>query len=323
MEGPSAENALGLPFSERHRLLFVTSMDQAKYFIGGYRLRRDEYPFHDVIDRVEVDGAPILLVAALDRRISLTADTAPAVAEIRARNEASVSEAGLGPEAVRTRVEVAVRTWLARFVRNPRVLEIDVGDDIANLRQGRIGRLRIRILDAEIGDFRRDKPGIPLRAFDVTVNDLVIDVARPLASIRPALMQQLTIGEFTLEENGLNDALTHMGRSLNLMRVHFRDDTVQIEYLGRPAAELTMRVRIGPDPWKPRGHNLWFTNDRIRLAGWRVPFAWLLNVALGEYSPAIAPDQIDATVHLGSIRIRDGIFRLGTAFDPARDRAGR
>jgi hypothetical protein len=321
LEGPSEENALGLKFPARHRLLFVTSMDQAKYFIGGYRLRRDEYPFHDVLDRVEVDGAPILLVATLDRRISLTAATAPAVAGVRTRNEASM--AGLDTEAVRDRVEAALRTWLARFVRNPRVLEIDVGGETASLRQGRIARLRIRILDAEIGDFRRDKPGVPLRALDVTVDDLVIDVARPLASIRPALMQQVTIGEFTLEEKGLNDALTHMGRTFNLMRVQFRDEAVRIEYLGRPAAEVMMRLRIGPDPWKPRGDNLWFTNDQIRVAGWRVPFAWLVNKVLGDYSPAIAPDQIDATINLGSIQIKDGVFRLGTVSDPLRDGAGR
>ena len=110
-------------------------------------------------------------------------------------------------------------------------------------------------------------------------------------------MRQLTIGEFTLEEKALNDALTRMGRTLNLLRVHFRDETVRIESLGRPAAEVMMRLRIGPDPWKPRGDNLWLTNERIRLAGWRVPFAWLLNMALGDYSPAIAPDQIDATLH--------------------------
>ena len=108
---------------------------------------------------------------------------------------------------------------------------------------------RIRILDAEIGDFRRDKPGIPLRTFDVTVNDLVIDVARPLASIRPALMQQLTIGEFTLEEKGLNEALTRMGRTLNLLRVHFQDETVRIEYLGRPVAEVMMRLPISSMSW--------------------------------------------------------------------------
>jgi len=231
--------------------------------------------------------------------------------------------AGLETEAIRAGVDAALRTWLARFVRNPRVLEIDVGGETESLRQGRIAELRIRILDAEIGDFRRDKPGIPLRAFDVTVNDLVIDVARPLASIRPALMQQLTIGEFALDEQRVNDALAQMGGTLNRLRVGFRDDAVRIEYRGRPAAEVLMRLRIGPDPWKMHGDNLWFTNDRIRLAGWRVPFAWLLNLALSEYSPAIAPDQIDATIRLGSVQIRDGVFRLGTGTDPARGGAGR
>jgi hypothetical protein len=76
---------------------------------------------------------------------------------------------------------------------------------------------------------------------------------------------------------------------------------------------VLMRLRIGPDPWKMRGDNLWFTSEQIRVAGWRVPLAWLLNVALGRYQPAIDPDQIDATVHLGGIRIRNGTFQLGTA----------
>jgi hypothetical protein len=291
--------------------VFVTSMDQAKYFVGAYRLRRAEYPFPDVVDRVEVGGAPILLVAALDRRISLTSDTAPGVAAVRVRNEASM--AGLGVEAVRSRIETGLRTWLSRFVRHPRVLEIDVGGDAtSDLRQGRIARLHLRILDAEIGDFRRNKPGIPLRAFDVTVDDLVIDVARPLASIRPALMQRLTIGEFALEEKGVNDALALGGGTLEYVRVRFQDNAVRIEYRNWPAPEIAMRLRIGPDPWKMRGDNLWFTCDQVRVGGWRVPLAWLLQMALDQYSPAVEPEMIDATVFLGGVQIRNGIFRLGT-----------
>jgi len=311
MDGPGEENASALPFQQRHRLLFVESLDQAKYFVGAYRYRRAEYPYRDVIDRVEVNGVPILLVAAINRQIALTPDTVPAVAAVRARNGAAL--AGLDDETVRRRAGDAVRTWLGRFVRHPRVLDVDLsGDEPVDLRQGRFARLHVRILDAEIGDFKRDKPGIPLRALEMTVDDLIIDVADPLASIRPAMMRQLTIGEFTLEEGPANDALARMSGTLGRVRLHFQNDAIRIEYLGQPAAEVTARVWIGPDPWKARGDNFWVTSDRLRVSGWRVPAAWLLNMLLRQYAPVIAPDQIDATVFLGGIQTRNGVFRLGT-----------
>ena len=110
----------------------------------------------------------------------------------------------------------------------------------------------------------------------------------------------------------MNEALTHMSGALGRVRLHFQNDALRIEYLGRPATELTARVRIGPDPWKADGDNVTLAADRFRAAGWRLPIAWLLNLVISQYSPVIAPDQVDAIVRLGRIEIRDGVFRLGT-----------
>ena len=307
-DGPAAENALALPYRDRHRLVFVKSIGQAKYFVGAYRGRTEEYPYSDVVDRIAVDGAPVLLVAAINRNVSLTPETAPAVAPVRARNAEYL--ANLDSESVRRAITAGIRVWLSRFVRGAEQAAVEIeGTDLS---EGRISKARVLLAGAEVGDVRRHRPGIPLRAFDFTAGDLIVDVAQPLASVRPAMMRRLTLSEFSLEEQAVNAALANAERTVRQLRIRFQDGAIRIEYLGRPAAEITLRPRIGPDPWKPGSDNLWLTVETIRVAGWRLPLAWLLQLALSPYSPAIDPEKVDAEVDLGAIQVRDGVFRMGT-----------
>jgi hypothetical protein len=311
-DGPAEDNARALPYADRRRLIFVKSIEQAKYFIGNYRLRQDEYPYQDVVARITVDEAPILLVAAVDRRISMKPDTTPSVAPVRQRNAEFL--AGLDEQHVRDGIETGIRTWLARFLRDARQLEIDIASDHpANLTEGHMSWLGLRIRDAHAGDFRRDRPGIPLQALDIDVEDLVLDVATPLASIRPALMGRLTIREFALDEQAINTALAAGDKRERLLRVNFQDGAIRVEYLGRPSVEITLRPRLGADPWKGSGDNLWFAVERIRVAGWRLPLTSLAQAVLNRYSPVIDPQKVDAAVELGGLEVSDGVFRMGTA----------
>jgi hypothetical protein len=172
-----SSNAGALPYADRSRFYFVESVDEAKYFLGTFRFRHEEYPYTNVVHKTEVAGAPILIVAAVHPELSLTPDTVPAVMATRTRNAAATE--GLDEAALRGRLQTGVKTWLSRYVRNTDVMELDLSKTSgADLRQGRLTNVRVQLRGGEIGDWRFNPAGVPLETLDVTLDDVIVDLAR-------------------------------------------------------------------------------------------------------------------------------------------------
>lgn len=309
---PGVWNAGTLPYPDRQRLVFVDSLDQAKYFLGAYRLRQEEYPYTDVVHRVEVTGAPILTVAAVHPELSLTPDTVPGVAAARLRNESIT--AGIGEDALRARLEKGLTACLSRFVRGAEAVQVEVSSPgLAELRQGRLTSARIRIRGGEVGDFRYSKPGLPLGSLDVILGDLVVDVARlDQGELAPARMGEVTLAELVLDARAINDALGRRADNQKDLRVHFERGAIRAEWLGRPAAEATLRLWVAPDPWRIGSDNFWFELTSLRVSGLRLPVAWLLQSIFRSFSPVIDPDRFSGRIVLGTLQLEDQQLRLGT-----------
>ena len=303
-------NVQALPFAERQRLLIVDSTDHAKYFLGAYRLRRDEYPYDDVIHRVEVSGTPILTVARLQPDLAMTPLSVPDVTEVLERNETATRAAG--DAALRASLERGLRAWLAHFVRNARSLSIEIAAAPDRLRRGQLDEVTLRVAHAEIGDFRSGKPGIPVTALDLTVRELVVDLGKlESGELELAHASEAVVEQVELDEAAVNDALRQRTDDLRRLRVTFDDGVIRAEWSGEPAVQGVIRLWSGADPWKPRSENLMFDVEEFRVAGWRVPGAGLLPLLGGISSPLIDPERVKARVTLGPVRIEGGKLRVG------------
>lgn len=311
---PTGEtNALALPFVDRHRLLFVESLEGAKYFVGSYRLRQTEYSYGAVVDHVDVSGVPILTVEAVHPEISLTPDTAPSVVDLRVRNAALLRDADLSFSG--EQIRAGVRAWLGRYVRAADEIDIDLPSPLpAEVREGRVPFVGIRIHGGEVGDFQFNRPGIPVTTFDVRAEDLLIDFARLSGGELPvARIGTVTINDISLDARAVNEALARSAGQERNLRVSFDQGLLTADWRGSPATTVSIRPAVVPDPWRPASENLAFDIDRVKLSGWRVPLASLAQLLLGGFSPAIGPaDAITTRVALGRIRLDGDHLRLGT-----------
>jgi hypothetical protein len=310
-EPSGAWNAQALPFADRRRLLAVDAVEKAKYFLGAYRLRQTEYPYTDVVHRVEVSGVPILTVALVRPDLSLTPITAPDVTAVRERNAAETARAAkAGP--LRARIEAGIRRWLESFVRNAKTLHVDIAATDEQIRQGQVERIGVRITDAEIGDFRSGRPGIPVNSLELSVRNAVLDLARMDAGdLDLAYADEVAVRDLELDAAAVNQSFEGRRDDLRHLRVSFERGSIHADWRGKPAMQAVIRVRSGPDPWRPDSENIMFDVEEFRLSGWRVPGAGLLPFLGGISSPLIGPGRVNARVVLGSVTIDGQKLRLG------------
>ena len=302
-------NAQALPFAERQRLLIVDTADHAKYFIGAYRLRREEYPYDDVSHRVEVSGTPILLVARLQPDLLMTPLSVPDVAAVLERNEAATG--ATSDAALRASLGRGLRAWLQNFVQHARSLSIEFAAAPDRMQRGQLDHVTIRIAHAEIGDFRSGKPGIPVTALDLTVRDLVVDLGKlESGELELAVASEAVVEQLELDAGNVNDALRERTDDLRRLRVAFDDGVIRAEWSGEPEMQAVIRLWSGADPWKPRSENLMFEVEEFRVSGWRVPGAGLLPLLGGFSSPLIDPNRVHARMRLGPVRIEGGKLRV-------------
>ena len=308
---PGVWNARMLPYAERRRLVFVDTPEQARYFLGTYRQRRDEYPFGTVFHREEVEGAPILTVTAMPATPAVQAR--PAVTDARARNEAIL--AGVADAAIRPTMQRALVTGLMQFVRGAERLDVNVDGTAAELRQGVVRAVHVRLVRGLVGDFRRGNAGLPVDTFDVILAGVVLDLERMQSgTFRPVQLDSATINEIVIDGRGLNEALQQGNSEQKRLRVTFDEGTIQVQRSGAPALSATLRIWVGPDPWKPLSENLFFDLTELRAGGWRVPVAALLQRLVGDaFSPIVDPDQFDTQLSFGVLRLEDQQLRIGTA----------
>jgi len=306
-----SSNAGALPYADRNRFYFVESVDEAKYFLGTFRFRHEEYPYTNVVHRTEVTGAPILVAAAVHPELSLTPDTVPGVMATRRRN-AALSQ-GLDEETLRTRLQIAAKTWLSRYVRDADAMELDLSKtSAADLRQGRLTNVRVQVRGGEIGDWRFNNAGVPLETLDVMLDDLIVDLARLDASeLVPARLGTLTVTDVAIDAAAINGALEQRTDNLKNLRLQFAPGTMRAEWFGAPKADVTLHLWVAPDPWKDRSDNLFFEVTGVHASGWPLP-ASLVQLLAGAYSPVIDPGRLTTRLVLGRLNISARRLQLGT-----------
>ena len=164
---------------------------------------------------------------------------------------------------------------------------------LAELRQGLLKSVRIRIPGGEIGDFRYTNPGLPLRTLDVTFGDLVVDVARlDEGELAPARMGAVTLAELVLDARAHSTTHWNGGTTIKTTCVCTSSEVRS----GRngsvdPRQRLRFASAWHPDPWRRDSDNLWFELTSLRVSGLRLPVAHLLQLVLRSFSPAIDPDK--------------------------------
>jgi hypothetical protein len=155
---------------------------------------------------VDVSGVPILTVESVHPELSLTSDTVPSVVNLRARNAALLGDADLNFSAAQIRVNV--KAWLARYVRGANVIDVDLPSPLpADVREGHVPFIGVRIRGGEVGDFQFDKPGIPIVAVDLRADD------REQPHVFPGLLHECrrSIGAVTVNEIAFLDARGERG----------------------------------------------------------------------------------------------------------------
>lgn len=304
-----AWNAQALPFADRQRLMEVKSLDHAKYFLGAYRMALEEYPYPNVIHRVEVDGVPILTVAVIHPELSLTTLSTPEVVEVLERNSSRRDDGGL---ASRAAIEAGLRTWLERFVRDARRLDISIAGADEQVRRGQLERVTIRIEDAEAGDFKSGKPGIPAALLELAVDNAVVDLTELAAGeMRLVHADEGRITALELDAGAINQSLQGRSDDLRRLRIAFDNGLIRADWQESTPMQALIRFWSGPDPWKPDSENLMFEVEEFRVSGWRVPGAGLLPWLGGISSPLISPDRVRARVRIGPVRIAGGKLSVG------------
>jgi hypothetical protein len=164
----------------------------------------------------------------------------------------------------------------------------------------------------EIGDWRFNQAGVPLETLDVTLDDLIVDLARLDASeLVPARLGTLTVSDVAIDGRAINDALEQRTDSLKNLRLQFTPGTMRAEWSGAPKADLTFRLWVAPDPWKDRSDNLFFQVTGVHAGGWPLP-ACLAQLFAGAYSPAIDPGRLSTRLVLGRLNISAQRLQLGT-----------
>ena len=130
------------------------------------------------------------------------------------------------------------------FVRGAEAVQVEIlSPGLAELRQGLLKSVRIRILGGEIGDFRYTNPGLPLRTLDVTFGDLVVDVARlDEGELAPARMGAVTLAELVLDARAHSTTHWNGGTTIKKPACALRARCDPAEWLGRPTAEATLRL---------------------------------------------------------------------------------
>ena len=304
-----AWNAQALSFSDRQRLMDVKSLDHAKYFLGAYRLAQAEYPYPDVVHRVEVSGVPILIVAVIRPELSMTTLSAPEVVEVLERN---ASRDSAGRRASKATIEAGLRTWLERFVRHARRLDIGITGTDEQLRRGQLEQVTIRVEDAEAGDLKSGKPGIPVAVLELAVDNPVIDLTQLEAGeLLVVYADEGRITALELDAAAINRSLQDRSDDLRRLRVAFDNGLIKAEWQESTPAQALIRLWSGPDPWKPDSENLMFEVEEFRVAGWRVPGAGVLTWLGGISSPLISPDRVRARMRIGPVRIEGGKLLVG------------
>jgi hypothetical protein len=309
---PGSWNARALPYPDRRRLVLVDTPDEAKYFIGTYRLRRQEYPHREVVHREVVDGVPILSVAVLNGHLSTSPDSMPGVLAARSRNQqrmGSVSDADAAASLL-----AILRSALSSFVRPATAIELEMPEAAPEtIREGRIAALRVSVEDAEVGDLRNGRIGVPVRRLDLTLKGLVVDIAGlESGHFRPVRLDEAIVSEVVLRQQDVNRALKAQNRNRTI-QVGFRGGAIDVADEGS-GFEATFRVAVAPDPWKPDSENLTIAVSTLRLHDWPLPIAALLQATVGRaVSPLVDPDRIETRLSLGTISVNDGELRLGTA----------
>jgi hypothetical protein len=305
-----AWSAQALPFPDRRRLMDVKSIDHAKYFLGAYRSAQAEYPFPDVIHRVEVSGVPILIVALIRPELAMTTLSAPEVVDVLERNASRDSG---GRPASRAAIDAGLRTWLERFVRHARRLDIGITGTDEQLRRGRLEQVTIRIEDAEAGDFQSGKPGVPVAVLELAVDNAVIDLAQLAGGdLRVAHADEGRVTALELDAGAINRSLQARSDDLRRLRIGFDNGLIKADWQESTPMQALIRFWSGPDPWKPDSENLMFEIEEFRVSGWRVPGAGLLPWLGGISSPLISPDRVRARIRIGPVRIADGKLRIGS-----------
>jgi hypothetical protein len=306
-------NALALPFADRHRFMFVASPNEAKYFMGAYRLQQAEYPYADVIHRVQIEGVPIQSVARVHPDISLTPDTVPAIAAVRVQN--GLRLAGFADAELIDVIQNGLKSGLALYVHDA---EMDVRVSAASseaLKQGVLSMVRVRLRGGQVGDFPHHKPGIPVATLDFTAENVVLDVARLDTGQLPiARIESVMVSEFVLDGRAINDALQGWSGRERQLLVFFEQGALRLSWSGKPEAEAVVRLAVTPDPWRPRSDNLSFKIASMRVSRWRVPVASLAQFLAAGYSPVLGPDAVTTRFSLGTVTLDGQMLRLGTKF---------
>jgi hypothetical protein len=249
-------------------------------------------------------------VAAVHPELSLTPDTLPEVAAIRTHNEQLT--AGLDESALRARLEGKAKAFLSRYARTSDALRIDLADsNTADLRQGLVKSARITMRNGEIGDFRFDAAGVPFETLDVTVEDLIVDIRSDGSVLFPIKLGAFVVSDFAVDAAAVNSAMERRTDNMRNLRLLFGSGSIRADWSGKPAADLTLRVWVAHDPWKPASDNLFFAIDGAHASGWPLP-ASLLQLVAGGYSPAIDPNKITTRVVLGKLVIDATRLRIGT-----------
>jgi hypothetical protein len=226
--------------------------------------------------------------------------------------ERNASGGGDRPPASRATIEAGLRTWLEQFVRRARRLDIGIVAADEQLRRGQLQQVTIHIEEADAGDFKSGKPGIPVAVLELAVDNAVIDLAGLAGGeLLLAHADEARVSALELDAGAINRSLEARTDDLRRLRVAFDNGMIKADWQESTPVQALIRLWSGPDPWKPDSENLMFEVEEMRVAGWKVPGASLLPWLGGISSPLISPDRVRARVRIAPLRIEGGKLRLG------------
>ncbi|NTV53386.1 MAG: LmeA family phospholipid-binding protein [Candidatus Firestonebacteria bacterium] len=200
---------------------------------------------------------------------------------------------------------------LAQYVQDSRKLTLEIipGTPEQTL-QGHFQNIFINIQDARVGDFKHKPWGVPVKSLQLELADLVLDLEHSRqGQLIPYALGRLSVRRLELEETAVNQALQNADGDLKKAVLHFLDQRLQADWLGKPKAGVELGLSVARRDAQP--DNLRFTLKRLRLHGQWWPAGWLQPL-VEDFNPLLKYQGFPARVELGKLRLEKGRLLLGT-----------
>jgi 4-amino-4-deoxy-L-arabinose transferase-like glycosyltransferase len=325
-QAPAVFDAAFLKPTDYSRFVFVRDLASAMYFLGAYRSRTTEYGYGTPIHTEEVDGVPILSVYKLRDQ----APASPRLSIYKLREAVAQSPefqqetlrglwrknlagtGGMSPGELRLKVEQGIRKALGAYISAPTdpQISLQIGNS-GNLREGRIGMLRIAVPQGAAGDFRRRPLGVPFRNLHAELLDLTLDMAALFNNrLDIRYVGKVVLHSLELSPDAINGVLSGQPGTLRQLRVGFSGKDLSLRWLGTPEVRVDAEIETVTDRNHVESDNLSLQLHSIRIGLVTIPGSWL-QWALEPRLPLIKASPRVGALRLGRAKVTGGQFHIG------------